>query len=66
MGKMQMATGEVTSVNPNGAAITLSEKVGSETLDAGTIVDKDSVVKVGGKPATLQDIRSGIRSPSAI
>jgi len=59
MGKMQTATGEVTSVDPQGTAITISWKVGKEALDVGTIVDKDTVVKVKGKTATLQDIKVG-------
>jgi Cu/Ag efflux protein CusF len=58
-GKMQTATGEVTSVDPQGAAITISWKVGTETLVVGAIVDKDTVVKVKGKAATLQDIKEG-------
>ena len=58
-GKMETATGAVTSVNPQGAAITISWKVGNETLDVGTIVDKETVVKVKGKAATLQDIKVG-------
>ncbi|HUJ90793.1 MAG TPA: hypothetical protein VLX12_11385 [Syntrophorhabdales bacterium] len=59
MGKMQTATGEVTSVDPQGTAITISWNVGKETLDVGTIVDKDTMVKVNGKAATLQDIKVG-------
>ena len=59
MGKMETATGEVTSVDPQGAAITITWKVGNQALDVGTIVDKDTVVKVDGKAATLQDIKVG-------
>jgi len=59
MGKMETATGVVTSVDPQGTAITITWKVGNEALDVGTIVDKDTVVKVKGKTATLQDIRVG-------
>ncbi len=59
MGKMETATGEVTSVDPQGTAITISWKVGKETLDVGTIVGKDTMVKVNGKAATLQDIKVG-------
>ncbi len=59
MGKMETATGQVTSVDPQGTAITISWKVGKETLDAGAIVDKDTKVKVKGKAATLQDIKVG-------
>ena len=58
-GEMQTATGQVTSIDPQGKAITISEKVGDEALDVGTIVDKDTVVQVDGKPATLLDIKVG-------
>ena len=59
MGKMETATGKVTSIDPQGAAITISWKVGEKALDVGAIVDKDTMVKVKGKPATLQDIKAG-------
>ena len=57
MGKMQTATGEVTSIDPQGTAITVSWKVGKQALDVGAIADKDTMVKVKGKAATLQDIK---------
>ena len=57
--KMETATGRVTSIDPQGKAITISEKVGNEALDVGTIVDKDTVIEVGGKAAALQDIKVG-------
>jgi Cu/Ag efflux protein CusF len=59
MGKMETATGVVTSVDPQGTAITILWKVANEELDVGTIVDNDTVVKVNGKTATLQDIKVG-------
>ena len=59
MGKMQTATGEVTSVDPQGTAITIYWNVGKEELVVGAIVDKDTMVKVNGKTATLQDIKVG-------
>lgn len=58
-GKMETATGKVTSVDPQGKAITISAKVGKEAMDVGTIVDKDTKVKVGGKAANLNDIKVG-------
>ena len=58
-GKMETATGVVTSVDQQGTAITISWKVGKESLDVGTIVDNGTVIKVGGKTATLQDIKVG-------
>ena len=59
MGKMQTATGKIISVDPQGTAITISWKVGKEELVVGAIVDKDTMVKVKGKTATLQDIKVG-------
>ena len=44
MGKMETATGVVTSVDPQGTAITILWKVANEELDVGTIVTKDTVV----------------------
>jgi Cu/Ag efflux protein CusF len=59
-GKMEIATGKVTSVDPQGMAITISEKIaGHETMDVGTIVSHDTIVKVNGKVATLDDIKVG-------
>ena len=46
-------------VDPQGTAITIDWKVGKEALDVGTIVDNGTVIKVGGKTATLQDIKVG-------
>lgn len=40
-------------------AITISWNVGKEALDVRTIVDNGTLVKVGGKSATLQDIKVG-------
>ena len=60
LGKMQIATGKVTSVDPEGKAITISENIaGKGALDVGTIVDKDTLVKIKGKEATLGDIKVG-------
>ena len=58
-GKMATATGKVTSIDPQGAAITISVNIGKEGMVVGTTVDKDTMVKVGGKPATLKDIQVG-------
>jgi Cu/Ag efflux protein CusF len=58
-GKMRTATGKVTSIDPGGKAITISEKVGKEVMDVGTVVDKDTVIKVKGKKAGLDDIKVG-------
>ncbi len=58
-GKMETATGKVASIDPEGKAITISAKVGNETMDVGTVVDKDTMVKVKGKKATLNDIKVG-------
>lgn len=49
-GKMETATGKVTSIDPEGTAITISANMGGkEAMDVGTIVDKDTIVKVKGK-----------------
>jgi hypothetical protein len=58
-GKMETAIGEVTSVDPQGTAITFSWNVGKDTLVVGTIVDKDTMVKIKGKTADVQDIKVG-------
>jgi Cu/Ag efflux protein CusF len=57
--KMETATGKVTAIDPQGKAITISAKAGKEAMDVGTIVDKDTMVKVKGKAATLNDIKVG-------
>jgi hypothetical protein len=57
--KMETATGKVTAVDPQGKAITISAKAGKEAMDVGTIVDKDTMVKVKGKAAILQDLKVG-------
>lgn len=60
MGKMEIATGKVTSIDPQGQAITITEKItGNEAMDVGTIVSKDTIVKIGGKEATLKDLKVG-------
>jgi Cu/Ag efflux protein CusF len=59
-GKMETATGKVTSIDPQGKGITISAKMGGkEAMDVGTVVDKDTIVKVKGKKATLNDIKVG-------
>ena len=55
----ETATGKVTSVDPDGKAIMISVKLGKETLNVGTIVNKETTVKVKGKLATLNDIKNG-------
>ena len=46
-------------VDPQATAITISWNVGKEALDVGTIVDNGTLIKVGGKSATLQDVKVG-------
>jgi Cu/Ag efflux protein CusF len=59
-GKMETATGKVTSIDPQGKAITISAKMGGkEAMDVGTVVDENTIVKVKGKKATLDDIKVG-------
>lgn len=58
-GKMETATGKVTAIDPQGKAITINAMVGKEAMDVGTAVDKDTVIKVGGKTASLKDIKVG-------
>jgi hypothetical protein len=58
-GKMEAVNGKVTAIDPQGKAITLSAKVGKEATDVGTIVDKDTVIKIKGKIAILKDIEVG-------
>ncbi len=49
-GKMETATGKVTSIDPQGKGITISAKMGGkEAMDVGTVVDKDTVVKIKEK-----------------
>jgi len=57
--KTETKTGKVTSIDPQGKAITISAKAGKEALDVGVIVDKDTMIKVKGKAATLKDIKVG-------
>jgi hypothetical protein len=58
--KMETATGKVTAIDPQGKAIVIAENIGGkETMDVGTIVDKDTIVKVKGKEAKLQDLKVG-------
>ncbi len=59
-GKMVTTIGNVTSVDPDGKAITISVKTSSgEMTDVGTIVNADTVIKVEGKPAALSNIKEG-------
>ena len=58
-GKMETATGKVTAIDPQGKAITISAMAGKEAMDVGAIVDKGTVIKVGGKSAALNDIKVG-------
>jgi Cu/Ag efflux protein CusF len=58
--KMETATGKVTSVDPQGMAITISVNAGGGgMMDVGTIVNSDTKVKVKGKTAALSDIKEG-------
>ncbi|HVN96447.1 MAG TPA: hypothetical protein VMT62_08460 [Syntrophorhabdaceae bacterium] len=57
--RMETATGKVISVDPQGKAITITAKIGSETMDVGTIVDKDTKIMIKGKPAPINDIKLG-------
>ena len=59
MGKMMTATGKVTSVDPQGTAITISAKAGKQMEDVGVIVNEQTVVKVKGKKASLSEIKPG-------
>lgn len=59
-GKMETATGKVTAIDPQGKGITIAVKSDTpDKLDVGCVVDKDTVVKVKGKKATLDDIKVG-------
>ncbi len=58
-GTIRSATGKVISVDPQGKAITISEKAGNKAVDVGTIVNEHTVVKVNGKKASLSDIKPG-------
>jgi hypothetical protein len=59
-GKMETATGKVASVDPQGKAITVMAKSGTKgMIDVGTIVNKETVVKVKGKTASLKNIKPG-------
>jgi len=59
-GKMETAIGKVTSVDPQGKAITISLKAGGNgMMDVGTIVNAETKVVVKGKSAALNDIREG-------
>ena len=59
-GKMETATGKVTAIDPQGKGITIGVKSDTpDKMDVGCIVDKDTVVKVKGKKASLNDIKVG-------
>jgi hypothetical protein len=59
-GKLEVATGKVASIDPQGKAITITEKIArKEAMDVGTIVNKDTIVKIRGKEATLKDVKVG-------
>jgi len=59
-GKMETATGKVTAIDPEGKGITIGVKSTTpDKMDVGCVVDKDTVVKVKGKKATLNDIKVG-------
>lgn len=59
-GKMETATGKVTSVDPQGKAISLSAKMGGKgAMDVGAIVNTDTIIKVKGKKTSLDDIKVG-------
>ena len=58
-GKMETATGKVTAIDSEGKGITIDTKTAKGMMDVGTIVDQETVVKVGGKKASLSDIKVG-------
>jgi hypothetical protein len=59
-GMMEVATGKVASIDPQGKAITITEKIaGKGDMDVGAIVEKDTIVKISGKEASLKDIKVG-------
>ena len=59
-GKMETATGKVTAIDPEGKGIVIGVKsITPDLLDVGCVIDKDTVIKVNGKKATLKDIKVG-------
>lgn len=59
-GKMETATGKITALDPGGKGIVIDQNIGGkEPLVVGTIVDKDTVVKIKGKTAGLNDLKVG-------
>jgi hypothetical protein len=61
MGKTRTATGKVTSVDPQGTALTITTGAGKAMMDVGVIVDKDTAIMVKGKKAALDAIKVGDR-----
>jgi Cu/Ag efflux protein CusF len=57
--KMETATGKVTAIDPDGKGIVIMTGTGDGAMDVGTIVGSDTVVKVKGKEAALNDIKVG-------
>jgi hypothetical protein len=57
--KMYRASGKVTAIDPDGIGIVISEMAGGKELVVGTIIDKDTMIKGGGKKITLDQIKVG-------
>ena len=50
-------SGKVTAVDPGGAGITVAVDVAGKTMTVGAIVGDDTSIRLGGKKASLKDIK---------
>jgi len=57
--KMETASGKVTAIDPEGKGIVIMTGKGEGAMDVGAIVGSDTVIKVRGKQASLNDIKVG-------
>jgi hypothetical protein len=59
--KMETAAGKVIAIDPDGKAIVIVKGSGYSARTVGTIVSRDTIVKVKGKKAALGNIKVGDR-----
>lgn len=60
-GDVKTFTGKVTAIDPKGAAIVVSERVGKSEMVVGVIVTPETVIKIGNKKGELKDLKLGDR-----
>ena len=54
---LKKAVGEVMAVDEGGKAIVIKSKIDKKDLIVGTIIDKNTKIKVKGKTASLREIK---------